>query len=289
MGLASFPQRAIAASGLLSALITARPAGAVRPFVTDDARISAYGQLEAEAWIELVRSGRTFTPGYNVLGGVSPTEWLQIIAGGGVSIDPGAELGVPNPVIQPKLLIWRAEDNGIPGLSVAMGVTLPVGRGEAFEKATGLYLIAPVTSRLFDDWLLLHANLGVRAAYLPADAEVAIETGWSARPYWGIGADVGLFHPDLRGVVEAYAGDPLHAIGPTLAFQWGARWMVSDHVNMDLTFGAEPTVHEGVRVEGGWNTWGQLGARLLFDVFTNGPGDPDGALGMVPAPGAPPR
>ncbi|MBX3248393.1 MAG: hypothetical protein KF901_14535 [Myxococcales bacterium] len=273
----------IAAAAAAFVVGTTSTAHAVRPFVTDDARIIDYGQLELEMWPELVFRDGKWHPGFHVMSGVSPTEWLEIIVGGGIGLEEGRHFTVANPVIQPKLLVWRAAENGFPGLSLAAGVTLPVGRGEMFDDATGLFFIAPITSRLFDDWFLIHANVGLTAAIVPGDAELGTTRSTTVRPYWGVGIDVGLFHKDARFIFEAYAGDPFEALGPRRAFQWGFRWMRSDYVNLDVTFGAQPRVAEGTEAElrHPREFWGQIGIRLLFDVFRDGPGDPMGARGMT--------
>jgi len=264
----------------------ARPAGAVRPFVTDDARIVSRGQLEVEMWPELVLARGEAHPGYHAMGGVSVTEWFEVIAGGGFGIGPRGELTIANPVVLPKFLIWRAEDNGIPGLALSVGLTLPFGRGRLFDDATGTYAAALLTSRFFDDWLLVHANVGWLGARRSGEGGSG---NVSTRPYWGGGFDLGVGHPDARLVGEAYAGDPLQPLGAKYAFQWGGRWLASDFVNIDLTFGAQPLVEDDVRISGEWELWSQVGIRLLFDVFTDGPGDPLGAFGAMRAPGAPRR
>jgi hypothetical protein len=262
--------------GALLLVLAPREALAVRPFVTDDARIIDKGQIEMETWPELVLRGREATPGYHLMAGVSVSEWLEIIVGGGIGLDPGQRLAVSNPVFQPKFLIWKAEEDGFPGLSLATGLTLPFGRGTLFDDATGFYLIAPLTSRLMNDWLLVHVNLGATFARVPGQPVFS-------RPYWGVGFDVGLLTPELRLIGEAYAGDPFEALGPEYAFQWGSRWLVSDYVNLDLTFGAQPDLERG---QGRWEVWGQLGVRLLFDTFRprGKPGDPMGATGMIRPP-----
>jgi hypothetical protein len=276
-------------SFVVAGVAVPRAAQAVRPFVTDDARIIERGQVEMETWPELVfRQGRVH-PGYHLMGGMSFTEWFELIVGGGLGYEPGQGLTIVNPVLQPKFLFWRAEENGIPGLAAGTGVTLPLGRGEMYDEATGMYVILMATSRLFDDWLFVHVNAGFTSALEPADAALGRGRQLSARPYWGVGIEAGIIHPDARLILEAYSGDPFEALGPRYAFQWGGRWLASDHFNMDLTFGAQPLVDNGQRIAGEWEFWAQIGVRFLFDVFTEGPGDPMGARGMVRAPGAPRR
>ena len=261
----------------LALCIAPQDALAVRPFVTDDARISDVGQVELETWTEVQRGHGDVTVGQHVMFGASPTEWLQVLAGtGGGRTIRGGEWTWANPVIQPKLLVWRAYEDGFPGLAFSGGVTLPFGQGAYFDPAAGGYLIAMTTTRLKNDWLLLHANLGATFA---APRQESITT----KPYWGIGMDLGVFHHDLRIIAEAYSGDPFEALGPNFATQVGFRWIKSDHVNLDMTFGAQPEQHTMRRTTGAWEMWGQLGVRLLFDAFTpeGRAGDPLGGRGLT--------
>lgn len=252
--------------------IWASPGWAVRPFVTDDARIIDVGQIETETWLEIVRGGGTSRPALQMLGGVTLNDWMEIIAGGGIGMDDieGGRFSVANPVIQPKLLMWRADEDGFPGLAFAAGVTLPAGRGSLYEDATGFYLIAPMTSRLFDDRVQVHLNVGLTGAREDGKTEL--------RPYWGVATEIEVRSGWPHLVTEAYAGDPLEALGPRWAVQYGFRWIASDHLNLDLTFGLQPDAAPGF---GGLAHWGQIGVRLLFDAFTPGgkPGDFMGAPG----------
>lgn len=260
-------------------LLAASTAWAVRPFVTDDARIIDYGQVEAETWLELGRVAGEWdpAPAVNVMVGVSPTDWLEIIAGSGVGRGSDDDLSVPNPVIQPKLLLIPSLEGGVPGLALGAGFTFDAGTGTQHDHGRGAYYIAMSTLRLRDDWVMIHGNLGVRT-----DRPRGGST--STRAYWGIGLDLALVQPDYRFIVESYAGDPLELDAPRVAGQLGVRWIKSDHLNFDLTFGMQP--HESpagkrhARVEG----WGQLGVRFLFDVFTRDgkPGSFDGARGLFP-------
>jgi hypothetical protein len=262
------------------ALALSVPAHAVRPFVTDDARISDTGQVEIETWFEFQRQPEHRFGMANVMVGGSVNRWLQILAGTGVGLDGRGQLNVLNPVVTPKILLWPAADDGRPGLSVAGGVTLPIGTGELYQPATGFFLFAPVTSRLLDDTLVVHVNVGGRGAIVPSDRTVL-------RPYWGVGTEMAVFgHHAPHLVLEVYAGDPFEPLGPPIAAQGGFRWLVSDRVNLDLTFGGQPAEHSP-----GFDAWGQLGIRMLFDAFTPGGrrGDPMGAPGLMRTPGRAPR
>ena len=114
------------------ALAGSTEAAAVRPFVTDDARIIDRGQFETENWLDLHRARRRWHRSFNVMAGLSFSDWGELIAGGAVTLDGDRQIGIANPVIQPKFLLVRAEDDGVPGLSLAAGVTLPVGIGPVY-------------------------------------------------------------------------------------------------------------------------------------------------------------
>lgn len=93
---------------------------------------------------------------------------------------------------------------------------------------------------------------------------------------------MGLIQEEICLIIEAYAGDPLHLHAPKTAAQMGFRWIASEYVNLDLTFGVQPELDEHLRRSGSAEVWGQIGLRLLFDVFTPGGrrGDPMEAKGM---------
>lgn len=250
-------------------------ARAVRPFVTDDARIIDRGQLETENWLDFKRA-RGWGASFNVMAGLTINDWSELIVGGSTIFDGPRQIGLGNPVIQPKILLLRAEDDGVPGVALAAGVTLPVGVGPVYEPVTGMYLVAPITSRLFDDWLMLHLNVGFKVA-VPEHQRATIT------PYWGAGIDLGVGTKQARIIAEAYAGDPLEPLGADIAVQAGIRWLPSDYLNLDLTFGGTPELGHGGHATGRLELWGQVGVRLLFDVFTrNGrAGEPTGAAGAI--------
>jgi hypothetical protein len=267
---------AIVAMGLL---LTAQKAEAVRPFVTDDARIVDVGQVETETWFETVYADNEFNPApaFNVMGGTTVNEWLEIIIGSGIGRDANNRVAIPNPLIQPKVLFLRAEKDGRPGFAMGAGTTFDTGRGDLHDPGMSSYLIGMTTWRRFDDWLQIHVNYGPRM-------DKARGGSIRIRPYWGIGFDIGTFSKDIRFIIESFAGDPLIFESPKYAGQFGFRWLVSNYVNLDLTFGLEPELDEHRRTTGSIETTAQLGIRLLFDAYTPGGirGDPMGAQGMFP-------
>ena len=266
------------------------PAFAVRPFVTDDARIADYGQLETESWLEVTHAEGAYgdAPGFNTMIGVTPLDWLEIIAGTGVARSSNDKWAIANPVIQGKLLFTKAEADGTPGYAFASGATFDVGQTTLAAGATvdensnpnyklgdNYYAIGLMTYRLLDDSMQVHTNFGLRAEHQSG-------IGLRLRPYWGVGLDMEVIREDIHAIAEAYAGDPLEYNSPLYAGQFGARWIYSDYVNVDLTFGAQPTMNTYRQATSAVEVWGQIGLRLLFDVFTHDgrPGDADGAMGL---------
>jgi hypothetical protein len=269
---------AVIVAGLL--LLVIPNAKAARPFVTDTASIIDRGQVDVQSWLLATRTGGEWSPGpaFNVQFATSMSDWLGITTGSAVGRGADGQLGFSNPLIQTKVLFRPAEENGSPGFAVATGVTFDAGRGDLRDEGSGFYLTGITSWSFYDDWLALHVNYGPR---------MERARGGSRRidPFWGVGLDVGTFDEDIRFHIEAYAGDPLEINSPQYASQFGFRWRPSDYTTIDLSFGLQPEMDEQRRTTGSLEVWGQLGLRMVFDVFTRGgkPGDPDGAPGMFPA------
>lgn len=277
--------------GLLLLLAIPWTALAVRPFVTDDARIADYGQIETESWMEITHAegGYGDAPGFNTMVGVTPLDWLEIIAGTGVARSSSDKWAIANPIIQGKLLFTQAEADGSPGFAFSSGATFDVGQttlaaggtvdesiNPTYKLGDNYYAMGLMTYRLLDDTLQVHSNFGLRAEHQSG-------IGLRLRPFWGIGLDMEVIREDIHAIAEAYAGDPLQYNAPLYAGQFGARWIYNDYVNVDLTFGAQPTMDTYRQSTSSVEVWGQLGVRLLFDVFTHDgrPGNADGAIGLL--------
>lgn len=251
-------------------------AQAVRPFVTDDARIVSKGQIEMEAWPELNVVGDEHTYGLHGMFGYSFNEWFELIVGTGVGYDRRPrEHTVANPIISPKILFTSAEVNSwMPGLAMDIGVNFNVGRGSLYDNAISRYWFMIATWRAFDDWLNIHVNLGERAT--------RIEQVSRSQEYWGVGLDIGVVRREYRLIAEAYSGDPFEAIAPDIAFQWGGRWLKSDYVNFDITMGTQREPIGFAQAGPDREYWIQFGIRLLFDTAAVENPSADGARGMFP-------
>jgi len=263
---------------LLILLLISNQAYAVRPFVTDDARIIDYGQLELESWLETTRADGRYSPapGLNFIGGITVNDWLQFLAGSGVGLDSNGSSTVSNPVLMGKVLLKAAELNGAPGYAISAGTTFNSGRGEGlYDDGRVTSLVGMTTYRLLDDALNVHLNIGARTDS-PRDQKS------KTRVFWGVGFDAETFHEDMRVIGEVFAGDPLELNAPKIAMQTGVRWMFSDYTQLDVTFGAQPEIEGRSRRNGEYEKTLQIGFRFLFDAFTRGgkAGNPEGARGL---------
>ncbi len=251
---------------------------AVRPFVTDDARIVSKGQIEVEAWPEVNLVGDEQTYALQFMAGMSITEWFEFIVGSGGGFDRRTSSETfANPTISPKFLFLKAEvGSWLPGIALDLGMNVNWGRGSLYDDAISLYAIMIATWRFYDDWLNIHLNLGERSTRHNGVSQ--------ARNYWGLGLDIGVYQREYRLILESYAGDPMEAEAPRIAYQWGFRWLKSDYINYDLTFGTQKEP-DGIFVSGDRREyWVQLGIRLLFDTkYTTNPGH-EGAQGLFKRP-----
>lgn len=252
-------------------------ANAVRPFVTDDARIVDYGQIETEIWIESTRANGEWnpTPAINAIGSTSVNDWLQILLGSGTGLDRDGSSGISNPLLSAKVLIKAASEDGAPGYALSYTSTFDSGRGSFQEPGKVQSIIGMSTYRLLDDRLNIHINFGLRA-----DQEQNQAT--RNRSLWGLGIDVEAFSPKTRFVAEVFSGDPLTLNAPRYATQFGMRYLYSDYTQMDFIAGLEPELDNRLNRTGDYATTLQFGMRLLFDAFTKDgkPGNTNGAKGI---------
>lgn len=244
-------------------LLGAAHAHAIRPFVTDDARVVGHKLAQLETWVLLDRS--VFE--HNVLAAAGPTDWLEVTAGlTHGRVHGGAQRGYSftGPILQSKALLRPALDQGWPGFAVAAGVLPPVGHGAFVPPGWSGFAYAAATESLFQERLLLHANLGLalgedRSAPTPnAVAGPKLRTlvtggfGLQARVIAG-----------LHGICEVYYGDPYDPRTSFPALQAGARYLFSESVQVDGTFGSTLTKVDDAGGHAQTEQWGTLGLRLV--------------------------
>lgn len=241
---------------LTSALgLSTQQAWAIRPFVTDDARVVGDGLAQVETWFSL---DPQFIE-HNALFALGPTPWLELTAGFVQSIEhTGAERGAYSfvgPVLQGKALLLEAENNARPGLAFAAGVLPPAGVGNAVPHSTSGFGYLALTESIEDEWILFHANLGLVLAGGPSATESQLDWHFIA----GLAAQLRVAGP-LHALAEVYYGDPFDPLFRASALQLGARYVFSEELQVDGAWGT--TIDPGTQEPGG-SQWGTLGLRWV--------------------------
>ena len=251
-----------------------KDAHAVRPFVTDDARIVYKGQLEIESY-----SGMTMVKGNKPaiearsLQGISITDRFEIIAGGFGFTYQNNQARPLDLLIQPKYVLYRSF-GAIPSLSVAAASLFPLSGnrqqwdGYAMAHVSWFLFTSKDSPDPYDNDLAIHLNLGTKSRY---DAGPAT---YRSKLYWAAGFEV--ITPvtrEVRFLGEIFSGDPFSFEEKFPAFQTGFRWYKSPTVQMDVVFrglrngSLETQASTGAEFSPGWNYTIQAGLRMVFDVF----------------------
>lgn len=246
----------------LAGLLAAPEARAIRPFVTDDARVVGDKLAQLETWLLVDRH----VTEHDVLAAIGPTDWLELTAGftHGV-VRSGRERGysVTGPIFQGKALLFPGQDGGLPGVAVAAGVLPPLGHGAFTPPGFSGFSYLALTESLFDEDLLLHANVGLAlaegawrspggASAPPVHALVTAGLGFQARVVAG-----------LHGLAEIYHGDPYDVRTDFPAMQAGFRYVFTDEVQVDGTFGSTLTNVKDAGGHAQTEQWVTVGLRLV--------------------------
>ena len=223
-----------------------RPVMAVRPFVTDDARVVGYhvGQLESS-----VKADRNVVANLNLFA-FGPAENLELTLGWVDGFRHGSGearvFSVQGPLVQAKYLFFSVKPNETPGLAAVVGGFPPWGSQSFKPDASREFVYIAMTESLGDaERVLIHGNLG------------ATSTDSHTVAYWGIGTQVRV-KGGLNAILEVFQNDPYAGdIGG--AFQTGFRYIFSDNLQLDMT--------------GGTGLWGEphpsayygMGIRIVTD------------------------
>jgi hypothetical protein len=262
----------LAASVVLVVVLLAEQAVAVRPFITDDARIVYKGQLETESYAGVVFDRRA-KPQFEIrsLQGMSLTDRLEIIAGGfGVNYQDNQARPL-DMVFQPKYVINRSF-GPIPSVSAAAAILFPLsGNRQQWNSYSMMhlswFLFRPqISTDPYDNGLAIHVNLGTKSQY-----DAGLGGRYSSKFYWAAGFEAITWIRALRFLGETFNGDPFTFEEEFPAFQTGLRWYKTPSVQMDFVVrgvrnGAEEA-RPGELVEKHWSYTFQVGLRVLFDVF----------------------
>lgn len=257
----------------LEALYSPGRAEAVRPFVTDDARVVYQGQVEVEnyAGVTMNRSTRPSIEARS-LQGTSLTDRLEIIAGGFGFNYQGDQAKPLDVLIQPKYVLYRSF-GAIPSISVAAATLFPLsGNRQQWNNYAmahaSWFLFNPLDSAdPYDNGLAIHVNLGTKGQY---DAGPGRQVN---KFYWAAAFEVVTFVREVRFLGEVFNGDPFSYAEKFPAFQTGVRWYKSPRIQMDAVFRGVRDATERSRATTGteigpeWNYTIQIGLRFLFDPF----------------------
>lgn len=159
---------------------------AVRPFVTDDARIVYKGQLETESYAGLTLTHRDKpTVEARALQGMSLTDRLEIIAGGFGFTYQADQARPLDMLIQPKYVIYRSF-GAIPSLSVAAASLFPLSGNRqqwnsyAMAHASWFLFTPEDSTDPYDNGLAVHINLGTKSQYDAGPANYRSKLYWAA-------------------------------------------------------------------------------------------------------------
>jgi len=228
-----------------------RDAHAVRPFVTDDARVVGGHQAQVETWVRYDRLGLQ----HWALPAFGPIDPLELTLGGlhGLARGERDHYSLSAPLGQAKLLLHPVKHRGWPGLAAAGGVRAPAGWGDYKAKAWDGFAYMAATTSLFDEGrLFIHVNVGLAGTTDP-------QSSHALAPIWGVGQQLRLVG-GLHLVGEIFSGDP-YAANSSGAGQVGLRYAFSDQVQIDGTLGG------GIWGDAALPMWGSLGLRFVSGVL----------------------
>lgn len=228
----------------------AKPAHAIRPFITDDAHVVGKGHAQLETYWRLDRSSMQ----HWILPAIGPTDWLELTLGGvhGFSTlrahPDRPTYSIAGPLLQGKFLLRESIPNRPPGFAVVVGGVSPTGFGGFEAPGPSAFSYLAVTQAFFkEDDFLIHANVGVSAISAPG-----IDP---AKVTWGIGTQIETLF-DFHLIGEIFSGDP-YVVGAGGAYQAGFRIIFNDHLQLDGTMGG------GLWGENPMPTWYSSGIRIV--------------------------
>jgi hypothetical protein len=218
-------------------LVPFNSAFAVRPFITDDARVTPSHTFLTETSLRLDQNRfqnlTLFALGFE--------DKLELTVGftDGFLIkdDEGTayQLSVAGPLMQIKYIFNQQKGkDGFPSLGMALGASAPWGLGSKnFHPPSWSEFGVLLLSKSFSshpEHLNLHLNLGMTNTH-PPDKKMEQEVTW------GIGLQYHLYKDTVYGVTELVSGDP-YGISSGAVYQVGLRIFISDQLQLDTTYGS---------------------------------------------------
>jgi hypothetical protein len=227
---------------------------AVRPFITDDARIASPKEIQIETSLR-IDSERLQNLNVISFGITKKLEGsFNFIDGFMREDETKNQLSIAGPGFQFKYLFTDGKAAKFPAIGLVAGVSPPWGLGsDTFANPSWsnyLYLVG--TKFFFKDLetLNLHINIGFNNSY-----QAGVNTSLS----WGVGVQAHLIDK-LYLCAEIYQGDP-YAITPGALYQVGFRYFLRDYMQMDIATG------KGIYGDPMLGQYLSLGFRIVFDSF----------------------
>lgn len=222
---------------LLLGLIAGMPvfsAWAARPFVTDDARITAAESCQLESWARVYPDSREFW----VLPACNPWGNLELTLGGNVARSDG-ESTTHDYQIQFKSLIHPLTPDGW-GIGIAAGHVAHPSATLGPNQLGNTYAYVPVSVSWHDGKVVTHMNVGWMRDKASSQDSLT----------WGVGSEFSL-NSRWMGIVETY-GD--HRQAPY--WQTGLRFsVIPDRFQLDASLGQQLNGGNDAR-------WVSFGVRL---------------------------
>ena len=260
---------------VLAIVLYGQEASAVRPFVTDDARVVYPGQLEVENFGGIAMS-RGREPGFEIrsLQGTSVSDRLEIIGGGFGFQYENNKMTPQDLLFQPKYVLYRSFGL-VPSVSAAVAVLAPLSGNRQLWNSYNMmhfswFLFTPEDSTdPYDNGLAIHINVGTKGQY-----NAGLGGRWTNEFYWAAGFEAITFSREIRVLGEVFNGDPFSFEEKFPAYQAGLRWYKTPNLQWDFVVrggrdgGIGSAIGAGIETGSGWNYTVQLGLRfLLDDVF----------------------
>lgn len=216
---------------LLPFLLLPLAAGAARPMITDDARLTDAGACQVESWVHRQHGQREWW----ALPACNPGGNFELTLGGGLAWADGRQQSGAL-VVQGKTLFKPLATNGY-GIGLAAGYAAQPGSAHAGNP----YFYVPTSFSLADDRVVFHTNLGYTRRHENREHRLT----------WGLGSEIQLT-PRAWLIAESYGQDE----GKPFV-QAGLRyWIVPGHLQVDATYGTRLG-------RGGEENWLSLGLRLI--------------------------
>ncbi|MCX7677607.1 MAG: hypothetical protein N2316_00140 [Spirochaetes bacterium] len=213
---------------------------AVRPFITDDARVTSKHTFLTEGSLRLdenrFQNLMLFAFGIN-----DNLEWTVGFTNGFLRHGEEGHYAIYGPVVQLKGLFIN-QTALIPAIAGAVGVSSPwcVGNDDFAPSEWSEFGYIAI-SRAFSshpERFIVHVNFGATIAHEQ-------NQGTKNELMWGAGLQFVIIPDILFGMAEIVSGDP-YGISSDIVYQVGLRIFISEQLQIDASYGARASFEWGV-------------------------------------------